>query len=409
MARRVRGEGTIYLRKDGRYEAAAYFLTTAGTRKRVRFYGKTRQEVHMRLTEATVRARQGVPTPDKNWRLGDYLDYWLREVVRPSRRPKTYEAYELRVRLNLKPHLGGIPLQRLTVPTVQTFLNERLSAGDSVRKVQIMRTVLGAALSRAQREELVTRNVARLVELPAWERGEIQPWNVQEAKDFLAASRTHPLYWAFLLLLLYGLRRGEVLGIRWCDVNVADGVLHIRQQLQRVGGDLLQCPVKTKAGRRDLPLLDAVSSGLTTLNNPGSEELVFTTANKRPIEPNNFVRSFKRLCKQHGLRVIKLHHLRHTAATFLKDLGVPARDAQLILGHSQISVTQEIYQHGAIDSHRDALQRVERALLLNPKKDVLSRQFQPSRRLSNLLVDWITSGGPSGDRTQDTLLKRQVL
>lgn len=410
MARRTRGEGTIYRRKDGRYEGSIYRHTASGIRKRVSCYGKTAEEVQIKLAEAKIQEHNAIAIPDKLWKVGDYLDYWLQQIVKPNRRPKTYEAYELRVRLELKPHLGKYRLQRLTVPIVQTFVNQQIAAGSSVRKVQIMRTVLGAALSRALKEELVSRNVAHLVELPTWERGEILPWSVDECVKFLTAARPNPLYPAYLLLLMYGLRRGEVLGLRWRDVNLEEGMISIRQQLQRVGGELRQGPVKTKAGRRDLPLLDIARQALLALpTHQSGAELIFTTATGRPIEPNNFVRSFQRLCREHGLRIIKVHHLRHTAATLLKKLGVPARDTQLILGHSQISITQEIYQHVDMESRRSALERMESIFSIETQNNGVSRQAKPSFGLVRDVVGWMISGGPSGARTQDTLLKRQVL
>ncbi|MET8524716.1 site-specific integrase [Micromonospora sp. NPDC005172] len=379
MGRNANGEGSIYRRKDGRYEAAAYFVTTKGLRKRVRIYGRTREEVHAKLNEAKLRAQQGIPVPDRNWQLGDWLDYWLAEVVQSSRRPTTYERYELVVRLYLKPGLGTQPLSRLSVPMVQTFLNQQLAAGRSLRNVQIIREVLSAALTRACREELLVRNVARLVELAKWERPDIQPWTSDEARRFMEAARDDPLCLAFNLLLLYGLRRGEVLGLRWCDVDQADKVLRIRQQLQRVAGELRRGPLKTKAGRRDLPLLDMTHSLLVAqrlhqqackeaagdgwLGGDPEQQLVTSTRSGLPIEPRNLRRSFRRICEQQGIRVIRLHDLRHTTATLLKDLGVPARDAQLILGHSSIAVTQEIYQHDSLESRREALEGVERMFL----------------------------------------------
>jgi len=362
-----------------------------------------------------------MPVPDRDWQLGDYLDYWLEQVVRPNRRPKTYELYEVRIRLNLKPALGRYSLRRLSVPMVQTFLNQQLADAHSVRKVQIMRTVLSAALTRALREELVSRNVARLVELPTWQRAEIRPWTIDEARRFLRAARAHPLYPAFVLLLLYGLRRGEVLGLRWCDVDTAKAEIRIRQQLVRVGRVLDRGPVKTKAGRRDLPLLGFAHDVLTerrrhqyaaqamagqawTSGDDAGDELVFTTRYGTPIEPRNFVRSFWRICGSQGLRVIKVHHLRHTAATLLKELGVPARDAQLILGHASIITTQELYQHGDMESRRRALSRME-SVLKNSVVGGYCRQKQPSRRWIVEIMTAFLSGGPTGTRTQDTLLK----
>lgn len=117
-----------------------------------------------------------------------------------------------------------------------------------------MRQVLSAALTRAAREELISRNVARLAELPAWEPREIRPWSADEALSFLRVAGPDPLYPAFLLLLLYGMRRGEVLGLRWQDIDLDVGKLCVRQQLQRIRGSLHTGPVKTRAGSRDLPI-----------------------------------------------------------------------------------------------------------------------------------------------------------
>jgi integrase len=171
------------------------------------------------------------------------------------------------------------------------------------------------------------------------------------------------LYPAFVLLLVYGLRRGEVLGLSWRDVDLEHDVVHVRQQLQRVRGRLRLGPVKTNAGRRDLPLLGVARSALlqhSELKVLGAashewtvEDLVFTTRTGRPVEPRNLARSFHRIIASHGLRAIRLHSLRRTTATLFKDLGVPPRDTMEILGHSRIAVTMEIYT-GADDASRRA-------------------------------------------------------
>ncbi|MCA1606768.1 MAG: site-specific integrase, partial [Acidobacteria bacterium] len=395
--------------------------------KRVSFYGKTRAEAQVKLLDAKAQVQRGLARPDRAWKLGNYLDYWLESVVRPTRRPKTYEQYECAIRLYLKPGLGTWPLSRLSVPIVQSFFNQTITDGHSVRKTQIIRTVLSSALSRAVREELVGRNVARLVELPTWQRGEIHPWSVEEARQFLNTAQTHPLYPAFLLLLLCGLRRGETLGLRWRDIDFDASEIHIRQQLQRVGRMLLAGEVKTTAGRRDLPLLEVVrtalqahherqhaaraAAGANWADVGSAVELVFTTATGRPIEPRNFVRSFWSICERGGIRVIKLHHVRHTTATLLKNLGVPARDAQLILGHSQVSVTQEIYQHDDMADRRSTLGKIEALLLQTAvygRDRARCRQTQPSNWNFVATITSIISGGSSGFRTHDTLLKSSI-
>jgi integrase len=368
--RRINGDGSIYKRKDGYWAGAFYTGTSSGATKRVVVYGKTHEEARNKLAKAQQHARAGILRPDHVWHLGPYLDYWLRNFVKLNRRPATYALYETIIRLYLKPGLGGRRPSELSVTSVQQFFRERLEKGDSVRKVHVMRTVLSAALTRAVREELIFRNVARLVELPEWHAGVIRPWTVAEARQFLTASESDPMYAAFVLLILYGLRRGEVLGLRWTDIDRDAQVIRVRQQLQRVRGELHLGSVKTRAGHRDLPLLGIARQALEiqfarqarSQADMGTAwpdtDLVFTTRTGRPIEPRNLVRSFRRICDDNDIRAITVHHLRHTVASLLNALGVPARDAQIILGDSRLAVTLEVYTHTDDSAKLDALTRL---------------------------------------------------
>lgn len=317
---------------------------------------------------------RGIPVAAESWKLGPYLDHWLENVVKPTRRPATYALYESIARLYLKPGLGHHHLRRLSVANVQQFLNRKLAEGHSVRNAHLMRQILSAALTRAGREELVSRNVARMVDLPGWEPGEVRPWSVDEALAFLQAAKPDPLYPAFVLLLLYGMRRGEVLGLRWQDVDLDAGTLRIRQQIGRVSGELRIGPVKTRAGNRDLPIPSLAHAALLVRQQQQAADrqafgagwqdtgLVFTTRSGRPIEPRNLVRSFRRICDQNKLRVIKVHHLRHTTASLLKKLHVPPRDAQMILGHAHISTTMQIYTHVDEAAKDEALTGLDKLL-----------------------------------------------
>ncbi|MBO3752175.1 site-specific integrase [Streptosporangiaceae bacterium NEAU-GS5] len=362
--RNASGEGTIYKRRDGRWEGAIYLTTTAGIKTRRRVYGRTRAEVYTKLTQEKARAEQGLLVSDQNWSLGAYLDHWLENVVRRTKRPSTCALYESVIRLYLKPGLGRRQLSRLSVPMVQAYLNGRLEAGDSVHMVYKIRTVLSAALTSAVREELLIRNVARLVVLPPWPHKEQQSWSAEEVRTFLRAAESHPLYPAFLLLLTYGLRRGEVLGLRWSDISAEDNTIYVRQQLQRVGQQLILGPLKTPASRRNLPLLRTVREVLEDhfkrqSHRPIANDLVFTTSTGRPIEPRSFVRSFQRLCVAADVRQIRVHDLRRTVASLLNKLGVSARDAQVILGHSRLAVTLEIYTNVDRESRAIALDQVQ--------------------------------------------------
>ncbi len=437
MSRRANGEGTIYRRKDGRWEGSAYLGTVSGKTRRLHVYGKTRKEANEKLTVKMAEVQRGIPIPDRSWTIGDYLDYWMTEVAPSKLRPRTMELYESTIRLYLKSLVGTIALDRLSVPALQQLLNQQLAEGKTIRTVRLMRTVLSAALTRAMREELVSRNVARLVELRESERQEIVPWTAEEAARFLRHAASHPLYPAFLMLSLYGLRRGEVLGIRWSDIDWDHDAIHIRQQLQQIRGHLELGPVKTKAGRRTLPLLAVVRMALNNyhakrvlvdgqtpstilkrqaltgsqdtavpLTGEESADIIFVGQNGLPLWPRNFVRLFHTLCEKAEVRRIKLHHLRHGAATLLKNLAVPERDAQIIMGHAHISTTQQIYQHGDAQIQKAALDRISQ-VLLDDADGYVSRQTLPS--MSEIVVHnaSVQSGGPGGARTLDTLLKRR--
>jgi integrase len=172
------------------------------------------------------------------------------------------------------------------------------------------------------------------------------------------------------LLVLCGLRLGEVLGLSWDDIDFDGGKIGVCQQLQRIRGEIFLAPVKTHAGKRVLPLLDLAREALQrqadrqlayreAMGSAWSDtRLVFATRTGRPVEPRNFGRSFRRICEDNGVRVIKVHHVRHTVGSLLKDLGVPARDAQVILGHTRISTTLEIYTDTDEQARRQALTRL---------------------------------------------------
>lgn len=368
---RANGEGSIYKRADGRYEGAVMLPTQGGKRKRIRVYAATRQEAHQRLARLIDEARRGILPTDQVWKVSDFLDFWLEHE---KRRPLTRNRHEVVVRLYIKPRIGHQRLDALTVRSVQGFLDELIADGKTIATAYQVRKVLSAALTYAMRQELLMRNVARLVELPRYKSREAEHWTPEETAQFLNAASTDPLYPVFVLLALYGLRRGEAIGIRWRDVDFEQGILRIRQQVQRIDGELRQVELKTDSSNRDEPLLDRArevlwrqrdtqgrmreAAGTDWQGTGNDDELVFTTRTGRPLESHNLERSFKRICQQQGLRRITVHGLRHSNATTQKALDVHSRDIQAILGHGDVRTTG-IYEHVDLASKRNALQRVQ--------------------------------------------------
>lgn len=365
--KRENGEGTVYQRKDGTFAGQAYGFTPSGARKRITVYGKTRKAARMKLAQILESDRKGMPAPSGMITLVEYLDGWLNNVVKPRRRPSTYEQYVWITEKFLKPGLGAWQLRSLTVQNVQAFLDRVHADGYSSHRIRLIRNVLRGALTRAMRDELVFRNVAQLVEIPKYEPQEAKPWTSDEARVFLAKTRSHRFHAAYLLLIMLGLRRGEVLGLRWQDVNFKTNVLSIRGQLVRADGALRLGPVKTRAGNRDLPLSWGLCRALMEHREFVKEEtgqyptdgLIFVGETGKPQDADAFYKTFRRAVRDAGLRATRVHDLRHTAATILKDLGVPPRDAQLILGHADIRTTMAIYQHDTMESRAEAMRKVD--------------------------------------------------
>jgi integrase len=392
--KRGNGEGTISKRSDGRYTAAIYVTRPDGTRGRKWIYGSSRAEVAGKLTRLAHRVETGAVIPTRSPTMSEYLTYWLVDVAEPKLRPTTIAKYRTAIELYLRPGLGHHRLDKLTVAIVQRFLNSRRSGGDSVPKLRMMREVLSSALGRAVREEVIPRNVAQLTTLPVEHRPRRTAWTAAQARSFLRAAEQDSAHPVFVLAVVYGMRRGEIAALQWDDIDFTQDRLAVRASLVRVGGRLVRGPVKTAAGVRALPLVALTRTALLAQRASQAEQravagttdwlesgYVFTTRSGRPVEPRNVSRSFDRIVAGAGLPRIVFHDLRRTAATLLKDLGVPARDAQVILGHANIAVTLGIYSEVFDTEITSALTRVNTAL--DGGDDAIRMGQQPDHRSDN--------------------------
>ncbi|MEU7269335.1 site-specific integrase [Streptomyces asiaticus] len=342
--------------EDGRWVGSAFVLTTDGTYKRRDVYGKSWDDVHDKLTQLKAESQKGVPAVTSKLSLGDFLTYWLANVARIKVRPATYAAYETLVRIYLAPGLGKKKLARLTTRDIRAFLattartcqccaqgkdkarperkrrccalGKCCESYPSDRTVRFLLVLLRAALAHAVREDELPRNVAKNVELGMGTKREIEPLTVEEGRRLSAGARGNRLWAAYELAVRIGLRRGEVLGLRWKDVDLTDGTVTIRQTLQRVGGELLIAAPKTQRSARRVALPaecvtalrsrraqqqgDRLAAGDKWKDN--GNDLVFTTKHGTPIEPRNLNRAFTLLCDKAGVRRVRFQDLRHTCA-----------------------------------------------------------------------------------------------
>jgi integrase len=399
---RANGEGSIYPYRDI-FAAYVWVNTPDGERKRKYIYGKTREEVHDKWIKLQKEASER-PIPTKSQTLGTFIAYWLREIVKPNLAPSTYANYEMFARLYIVPALGAVRLDRLTTRDIQRWANrlaqacqcceqkkdERRPAGKrrccaagqccgatlSRRSVGDARAALRAALSCAVTEELISRNPAETIKLKKVRKQRRTAWTSDEARAFLESARDggDPLYAAYVLILVLGLRRGEVLGLVWDNVDLDGAELVVELQLQRVNRQLLHRETKTEASDAPLPLPGICLNGLRERKARQVAEreasgaawqgapMVFTTRLGTPIEPRNFNRSFHARIAKAGVRRIKVHDARRTCATLLVDLDVHPRVIMQILRHADFNVTMEIYSQVSSKATRKALKRLSKQL-----------------------------------------------
>ena len=252
------------------------------------------------------------------------------------------------------------------------FFNHKVDSGASARRVQMMHAVLRTALNQALRWGLVPRNVATLVDPPRAIREPVNPMSPDEARRFMEAARGDPFEAVFAIALGLGLRVGEVLGLRWQDIDLEAGRLTVRHALQRAksqGLELVEPKSRTSVRNLVLPAFVVRALRQQQLRQKQQvrwgglkwqeKDLVFTSSLGTPIESNKVRRGFKALLKKTGLRDMRLHDLRHSCASFLLAQGLQPRTIMELLGHSQISLTMNTYAHVMPSLMRDAAQRMD--------------------------------------------------
>ncbi|TWV34720.1 site-specific integrase [Streptomyces misionensis] len=396
---RANGDGTVYQRKDGRWEAAGYVLAPGNTRKRLRVYGTTRKEALTKLTEKIAASNLGLPVAAADSTVSAYLTYWLNGVAVHQVRENTHTRYAACVRLHIIPGLGAKKLARLTARHVRVFLDGLrttcqccIQGRDTVRRqccaidqccdkrlspltVTYVHSVLKSALEHAVREDDLPRNVARNVKIPAPRPRRFQPFTASEARQFLHTASGDRLHALYEIALRTGLRKGELLGLRWEDLDLDCGTASVHRSLQRTRtGGLTVLHTKTRASERRIALPTECIHSLKTHQERQLEErraagtewaetgLVFTTPTGSPLDPSNLARRFRRLLRRAGLRTIRFHDLRHSTATLLLEQGVDLVVIKELLGHAHIGVTAGVYAHVRLRLQRDAIDALGHAL-----------------------------------------------
>jgi integrase len=323
-----------------------------------------------KLTHALSEVQQGAGLiADERLTVADFLVAWLDNSARPNVRPRTYQLYEMIVRRHLVPAIGQHRLTRLEPGHVQVMLNGLLDAGYAASTIRTVRMVLSRALKQALRWSLVGRNVATLVDAPRGESERPEPFTLAEVRELLAGVKGHRLEALVTVAVLTGMRKGEVLGLQWEDVDIDAATVRVSGSLQRLNGKLVRGEPKTAQSRRVMAVPPQVVTALKVRRRQQLEERLklghywqdtgyaFTTALGTPLEPRNVNRDFSKLLQDLGLRHQRFHDLRHCFATLQLANHTPAHVVREQLGHSQISTTLDIYSHAVAELHRESAAR----------------------------------------------------
>jgi integrase len=375
MGKRGNGEGSISRRKNGGW-CAQYTVYTSEGRKRRTLYGKTRQEVATKLSKALADREGGFIFDAGATTVEEYLVRWLSHSVRDTVSQKTFERYESIVRVHLSPALGRIKLKVLTPDHVRGLYREKLDTGLAPRTVLHIHRTLSKALKLATDDGLTPRNAAASVKPPRPSSEEMQPLSRDQVQTFLDTVRDDRMEALYVLAVTAGLRRGELLALKWEDVDLEGNnpTLEVRRSLSETRGR--RSFVAPKSGRgRHLRLSRRAVSALRVHRKRQLEErvrkaglwedhgLVFPSEVGTPMSGRNLYRAFKIRVKRASLpETLRFHDLRHTCATLLLRQGVNPKFVQELLGHADISLTLNTYSHVLPDMGDAAASGMDAAL-----------------------------------------------
>jgi integrase len=294
---------------------------------------------------------------DENLTVGEYLDRWLSDAVRGTVRESTFSRDKGLVFNHIKPSIGRIKLRTLSAHHLQSLYRDRLDSGLSGSTVQKIHHVVCKALSQAVRWNLIPRNPVDNVKSPTSSTKEMHPLSAHEARQLLEASRGDRLEALYVLAVHTGMRRGELLGLKWADIDLDNSTVRVRRTLTRKGTGYVLGEPKTKKSRRTVRLTQKAVEGLRRHRARQAEEklragfyedagLVFASKSGSLINPSNLrQRSFKPLLKRAGLPEITFHDLRHTCASLLFQRNVHPKSVQELLGHASVAITLDTYSH----------------------------------------------------------------
>ena len=368
--RRANGEGSIRKRSDGRWEGRYTAGRNPETGKPIykNVLGKTQAEVKTKLKAAIEDSANLDVLKAEQYTTGQWMDVWFENCAKIKVRPSSHQTYRGYIDNHIKPNIGDVPLSKLSSLHLQKLYKKLLAGGRvdrieakgqpkglSAKTVRNINQVISSAMDFAKDQKLISSNPTDGCALPKLEHKEMKTLPVEQLTSFLREAKESGVFELYYIELVTGLRRGELLGLKWEDIDLTQGSLRVQRQVARINGEIIEAPLKTKNAYRTLPLsANAVGVLREQKKRSGNSPYVFPSPTGGPISPDSVLHMLHRVLKRAGLSKVRFHDLRHTFATLALQNGVDIKTVSGMLGHYSAGFTLDTYTHVTTSAKKEA-------------------------------------------------------
>ena len=376
--RRANGEGNIRKRKDGRWEGRYTAGHDPETGRAIyrNVLGRTQAEVREKLKTAIGEAQGLDAARTGKYTVGQWMDVWYENYAKIKVRPSSHQTYRGYIENHIKPNIGSVPLNKLSSLELQKFYKKLLAKGRvrrlesknqpkglSPKTVRNIHQILESAMKLAVEQKLIVKDPTAGCALPKVEKKEMRTLPVEQLTSFLREAKESGVFEMYYVELATGLRRGELLGLKWEDIDFEHGNLRVKRQVARINGKVVEAPLKTKNAYRTLPLAeDTIQVLKQQKKKVGSNPWVFPSPTGGPISPDSVLHMLHRVLKRAGLPRVRFHDLRHTFATLALQNGVDVKTVSGMLGHFSAGFTLDTYAHVTTAAQKEAAKTMEKVL-----------------------------------------------
>jgi len=375
--RRSNGEGNIRKRKDGRWEGRYTAGINPENGKQIfkNVLGKTQAEVKEKLKKALTDSQKLDLAKQGKYTVGTWMDAWFENVAKIKVRPSSHQTYRGYIDNHIKPNIGNIPLENLTTMELQKLYRKLLTSGRverieakkqpkglSAKTVRNINQVISSAMDLAVAQKIILENPTNACSLPRVEHKEMQTISAEQLQSFLEEAKRSGVYEMYYIELSTGLRRGELLGLKWEDVDMKQGIIRVRRQVSRIDGKIVEAPLKTKNSYRAVTISPQAIEVLKAQKEKTNDEYVFPSPNGGPISPDSVNNMLHRVLDRAGIPRVRFHDMRHTFATLALQNGVDIKTVSGMLGHFSAGFTLDTYAHVTTAAQKEAAQTMGNVL-----------------------------------------------